>query len=470
MSKELEIKIGDLFKYIEMYENHEFKENQEYFQNTKLEITDEKGKYIPINGMITKKDKILILKFNDNAEIEVSANHKIMTINGLKYCKDLNINDEIQTTNNTKKIIDIIEKSEETVFDFEIDSFNHLYSTADGTIHHNTLITAAITEVSNRMKMNTLIVVPSISLLKQTKEYLDNFNIEIGMLGNGKKELDKKNLISTWQTLTKNPELTKSYRCIIWDECHLTVSASLSKTLAFAENTLMRIGLTGTTPKKKVDKMNLTASIGPILQKVTAKKLQDRNVLSSINIEVIKLKYPKEFKTFIDWQEESMFLQTNNVFKEYLKQLLPTLKNNVLVLMKNVDPTKELANELGFDFISSSFKPEKRQEYFNKFVHNGNYIAFGTYSLLSTGIDIVHINNIILGPTAGKSFSRVIQSIGRGLRRKEGEKEHVTVYDIASNVKYESRHIRDRLSYYKEAEYPTNIKEIDFSKLDPRVF
>jgi hypothetical protein len=98
---------------------------------------------------------------------------------------------------------------------------------------------------------------------------------------------------------------------------------------------------------------------------------------------------------------------------------------------------------------------------FNEFVFGGNQISVGTYSLLSTGIDIVHINNLILAPTPGKSFVKTIQSIGRGLRRKTGQKEHINVIDLTSNLKFDKHHIKSRKEYYTESKYPFETDKIE---------
>ena len=53
----------------------------------------------------------------------------------------------------------------------------------------------------------------------------------------------------------------------------------------------------------------------------------------------------------------------------------------------------------------------------------------------------------------GKSFITTIQSIGRGLRLAEG-KTIMRVFDVTSKLKYSKKHLKDRLKYCKEAEYP----------------
>lgn len=244
--------------------------------------------------------------------------------------------------------------------------------------------------------------------------------------------------------------------------CHGAKAYIAQQIMQQATNSYLRLGLTGTVPKDPLDRANLISGFGPVVYEVKANDLQKRNILSSIHISIFELVYPKEYiNSFVDWHDETTFLQSNEMYQHFIQALAGTLEGNTLILMKNIDPAKDLADMLKCTYISSKLSVEKRQDKFNEFVYGGNHTAVGTYSLLSTGIDIVHIHNIILGPTPGKSFVKTIQSIGRGLRRKEGQKEHINVVDVTSNLKFDKKHIKDRKTFYKEAKYPFEEDKMD---------
>ena len=254
--------------------------------------------------------------------------------------------------------------------------------------------------------------------------------------------------------------------------CHGAKAWVAQQIMQNAIQSFMRIGLTGTIPKDKLDKANLTAAFGPVTYDVKAYELQERDILSDISISIFELIYLVEEKgkkkppSFVDWHDETDFLQGNPLFQTFMKALLRTLKNITLILVKNKAPAEALAKVLGCTYIKAELSIKKRQEKFDEFVYGGNLTAVGTYSLLSTGIDIVHINNMVLAPTPGKSFTKCIQSIGRGLRRKSGQKEHVNVVDLTSNLKFDKRHIPKRKAYYKEARYPFEIDKMKMDQFD----
>ena len=84
-----------------------------------------------------------------------------------------------------------------------------------------------------------------------------------------------------------------------------------------------------------------------------------------------------------------------------------------------------------------------------------------TYGLAAIGLNIKRIFNIyMIDP--GKSFIRVIQTIGRGLR-KAFDKNIVNVYDIHSNLHYNASHKRKRVKFYKTEEHPiTDTHKINY--------
>ena len=62
----------------------------------------------------------------------------------------------------------------------------------------------------------------------------------------------------------------------------------------------------------------------------------------------------------------------------------------------------------------------------------------------------------------GKSFVRVIQSIGRGVRKAK-DKDFVQIWDLTSTCKFAKRHLTQRKKFYKEAEYPFTIEKVDWN-------
>ena len=119
-----------------------------------------------------------------------------------------------------------------------------------------------------------------------------------------------------------------------------------------------------------------------------------------------------------------------------------------------------LDNSEQVSFVSGAVKTKDRKETYDEIKSADNKIIIATYGVASTGINIPRIFNLVL-LEPGKSFTRVIQSIGRGLR-KANDKDHVEIYDISSTCKYSKKHLLERKRYYSEAKYPFTVEKIDW--------
>ena len=95
-------------------------------------------------------------------------------------------------------------------------------------------------------------------------------------------------------------------------------------------------------------------------------------------------------------------------------------------------------------------------------------IIVASYGTFSTGINIQNLHNVIFA-SPSKSRVRVLQSIGRGLR-KGSNKEKVTLYDLADDLTYRDkknftlRHFLERVTIYNEEEFEYTIKKIGLPK------
>jgi superfamily II DNA or RNA helicase len=89
-----------------------------------------------------------------------------------------------------------------------------------------------------------------------------------------------------------------------------------------------------------------------------------------------------------------------------------------------------------------------------------NKVIVATYGVAAVGINIPRIFNLVL-LEPGKSFVRVIQSIGRGIRKAE-DKDYLRVVDITSNLKYSKRHLTKRKAFYREQGFPFKISKLEY--------
>jgi superfamily II DNA or RNA helicase len=109
-------------------------------------------------------------------------------------------------------------------------------------------------------------------------------------------------------------------------------------------------------------------------------------------------------------------------------------------------------------FISGAVKTKDRKEEYDEIKTADNKIIVATYGVAAVGLNIPRIFNLVM-VESGKSFTRVIQSIGRGIRKAE-DKDFVQIWDITANTKYAKRHLTERKKFYKDAKYPFTIEKV----------
>ena len=149
---------------------------------------------------------------------------------------------------------------------------------------------------------------------------------------------------------------------------------------------------------------------------------------------------------------------------EYIIELLKDIikGGNTLVLVARIKAGKILHEGLGDDsvFISGSVKSSIRREQYDEIQTANNKAIVATYGVASVGIDMPRIFNLVL-IESGKSFVRVIQSIGRGIRKAK-DKDFVQIWDITSSAKFSKRHLTERKKFYNEARYPYTIEKVNW--------
>jgi superfamily II DNA or RNA helicase len=213
-------------------------------------------------------------------------------------------------------------------------------------------------------------------------------------------------------------------------------------------------------PKEDYESQIIFASIGPVVGGIKAYELQEMGILSNLHVNILQLVDLKEFKSYA---EELKYLVTNKDRITHISSVIKQLSEtgNTLVLVNRIDTGNTLVELLDDAvFISGEVKTKDRKEEYKEHATNDNKVTVATYGVAAVGINIPRIFNLVL-LEPGKSFVRVIQSIGRGIRKAE-DKDFVQIWDITSTCKYAKRHLTERKRFYKEAKYPFTIEKVDW--------
>jgi superfamily II DNA or RNA helicase len=336
-----------------------------------------------------------------------------------------------------------------------------------------TLMTAALSKSVEHLG-RSLVIVPNKSLVTQTEADYINLGLDVGVYFGDRKDYGKTHTICTWQSLNnlfKNTDkgeetldefFFEDIACVIVDEVHMA-KADVLKTMLTGvfSNIPIRWGLTGTIPKDKMDQVSLLVSLGPVIGKLSAKELQDKGVLAQCHVNIVQLKDKVEFTNY---QSELKHLLEDPNRLDTIAALIEkvNLTGNTLVLVDRVNAGKEIVSRLGANavFVNGGTGLTERKAEYDEVATSDDKIIVATYGVAAVGINIPRIFNLVL-IEPGKSFVRVIQSIGRGIRKAE-DKDHVQIWDITSSCKFAKRHLTQRKAYYKEANYPFTLEKLDY--------
>ena len=337
-----------------------------------------------------------------------------------------------------------------------------------------TIITATLSKLCEPYG-RTLVIVPNKSLVVQTEEDYVNVGLDVGVYFGDRKEIGRTHTICTWQSLNilekkgaesealTLAEFIEGVVCVIIDEVHQAKAEVLKKLLSmnFA-NAPIRWGLTGTVPKADIEFQSILATIGPVINRISAHALQEKGVLSQCHVNVVQMVDVQEFRSY---QDELKYLVTDSDRMTYISNLCSSIKEsgNTLILVNRIESGKFIIDHIpDAVFVSGDVKLTERKEEYDEIKTSTNKVIVATYGVAAVGLNIPRIFNLVL-LEPGKSFVRVIQSIGRGIRKAE-DKDFVQIWDLTSSCKYAKRHLTERKKFYKEAKYPFTLEKVTWQQ------
>lgn len=337
-----------------------------------------------------------------------------------------------------------------------------------------TLVTAVLSHKCEPYG-RSIVIVPNKDLVVQTEKDYKNLGLDVGVLYGDRKEYNKTHTICTWQSLSVLEKKTKAGEapfpidefldnvvCIMVDEVHKAKADVLKDLLSgpFA-NVPVRWGLTGTIPKDEYEAVGCVSCLGPVIGNLKSKELQDMGVLADLDINIFQLQDGQ--LGFSSYAQELKWLVTDSKRIDHISEIIRGLSanGNTLVLIDRI-ATGELLIERNSDwaFINGEIKVSERQKEYNEVSDSDNKVIVATYGVAAVGINIPRIFNLVL-IEPGKSFVRVIQSIGRGIRKAQ-DKDYVNVVDITSNLKYSKRHLTKRKQFYSEQNFRHKITKVEY--------
>ena len=331
-------------------------------------------------------------------------------------------------------------------------------------------------------RKNTLIVVPTTSLVEQMYKDFSDYGWDVGsychkIYAGKERETEAQVIITTWQSIYKLPrKYFDRFNVVVGDEAHQFKSKSLISIMTKLGDAKYRYGFTGTLDGSETHKWVLEGLFGPSYKIIKTNELMKKGHLATLDINVLLLKHPPtKFNTF---EEEIQYIIGHTRRNNFIKNLALDLKGNTLILYARVEghgePLYELINNNNIIenrhvfFVHGGVDTEDREKVREITERESNAIIVASYGTFSTGINIKNLHNVIFA-SPSKSRIRNLQSIGRVLRKGE-QKTRATLYDIADDISYKSRknytlnHLIERIKVYNEEKFNYDIVNIPLRK------
>jgi len=363
------------------------------------------------------------------------------------------------------------------------------------------IIYSLIRWYQQKTKGKILILVPTTNLVSQMHSDFDDYSRVDGFwdveenvhkIHQGKKKnSDKQVYVSTWQSVYKmSEEYFSQFDVILCDEVHGASAASIIGIMEKAKNAFIRIGFTGTLKDMKLHQLTIVGLFGDIKKVTSARDLMDRGFITKLDVKFMILKYNQSICKEINRRVVEKITPTGKkIYRKnyivemdfitqcmarhlYICNLVSVLPGNVLVLFNKVQKhgkplyemmKQRLDKKKNVYYISGETKVDNREKIRGSIEKETDSVLVASYGTLSTGVNIKSLQFVVFA-SPYKSEIKVLQSIGRILRKNKGKKKAV-LFDIVDDFRYKKyvnysfKHFQKRFDIYKNEKFPINISE-----------
>ena len=378
--------------------------------------------------------------------------------------------------------------------DYQLDALEHALShrkslllspTASGK---SLIIYMAIRAFLDASDQNVLLIVPTTSLVEQmysdfadysqTDDWSSEDECHRIYSGREKYNIEKRVIITTWQSIYKEKlQWFEDFGMVVGDEAHNFKAKSLTAILEKCVNAELRIGTTGTLDGTQTHQLVLEGLFGPVHQVTTTKKLIDEQSLSELDINVLILKYSDDIckaMTKSTYQQELDFIVQYDPRNNFITNLALDQTGNTLVLFNYVEKhgkplhsllQTKIKEDRKLFYVSGETDVDTRESVREITEKEKDAVIVASLGTFSTGINIRNLHNIIFA-SPSKSQIRVLQSIGRGLRKSE-DGRGTKLYDIADDLHWKNKknytlqHAAERIKIYAKEKFTYKLYDIN---------
>ena len=213
----------------------------------------------------------------------------------------------------------------------------------------------------------------------------------------------------------------------------------------------IRVGLTATINQETVNQFTLEGLFGKIYRLAEMKGLMARGDISTIDVKSVVLRYSdyeREVMEKAKYNHEMAFITQHPERRRFVVDLAGALRGNTIVLFSYVEKHgKPLYEEMAdahaskrsVYFVHGNVPVHEREDIRLAVEGERNAIIVASYGTFSQGVNIKANHNVVFA-SPYRSYIKVVQSIGRGLR-KSATKSHMSLYDLVDDIRWKRKKI-----------------------------
>lgn len=347
-----------------------------------------------------------------------------------------------------------------TLRDYQVEAANVLVQNCRGiasmaTNSGKTEVMAAVLWALNIPE--SIIIVHRKELMYQTARRLEKrLGCKVGIYGDGVKS--KRNVtVAMIQSLAKSKLNFSNNKVVMVDECH-HISSNQMMDILFTLPGTYRYGFSGTPLKYDVlSDMKLVAATGEILYETSNKYLIEEgySAVPKVRIHIV------ESDTLADWELDYQTAYDNLIVNNPARNKIiadEAKKSSgiVLILVNRIEHGKLIQQLLPDSvFVSGEDESSYRNSVLDD-MREGKPCIYIATPIYDEGIDVPSVDTIILA-AGGKSHIKLLQRVGRGLRKKENE-NILIVHDFLDDTNMHLFvHSEERIKTYDEQKFKTSI-------------
>lgn len=328
-----------------------------------------------------------------------------------------------------------------------------------GTGGGKTLIIATLVQnlIARGLKQ-ILIIVPDLGLTNQTHSDFTSYKVDFThSIWTGKNELDMSTQVIICNHGVLNARADKNdwinfVDAVIIDEVHTAKKNNNITDILNDIKTPFKFGFTGTLPSDMYQQWSIIGSIGSVIFQKTGAELREEKYLAPVKVSCIRIDYKTAYVS--QYKEVIEFVERNEFRNKTIAKITSKLTKNALVLVDHIEhgelvtaAIKAAAPNKQVYFIQGEVEVEERARIIKLMEECNDVVVVAIAKIFSTGINVKNLHYLLFA-AIGKSFIKVVQTIGRGVRLHES-KERLVIFDIIDELPYLAKHFEERLEIYK---------------------